>query len=364
MYRHYGWECSPYSSKTRSYFRYKQIPFDDIHPNAIQIKFIMEKRVGFTIMPVVLDPQGNTLQDSSEIIDAVEKAHPERPIFPDSPKQGLVSYLFELFADEWMPIIAMHTRWRNPINKAFAFEEFGHCALPFLPRALTTPFGKKIGAKMNSYLPVLGITEKTAPEIDKWINELLTQLDAHFANHPFLLGTQPCLGDFALYGPIYAHVWRDPGSRHLVEAHANVNAWRERMGQPQKINGSFLDNDEVPQTLWPVLQRIFKEQFPVLTKTAHKIQEFLDDNPQPKKFPRSLGKVDFQLGDATEERTLTTFPCWMLQRSLDYYGSLKETDKESVDAFLKEVGGTEAMQISLKFRLARRNFRLALDTTG
>ena len=82
----------------------------------------------------------------------------------------------------------MYTRWCNPINKAFAFEEFGHCALPFLPRVLTTPLGKKIGMKMYSYLPVLGITEKTKPEIEQWAQELLLQLNTHFEQHPFLLG--------------------------------------------------------------------------------------------------------------------------------------------------------------------------------
>ena len=63
---------------------------------------------------------------------------------------------------------------------------------------------------MYSYLPVLGITEKTKPEIEQWAQELLLQLNTHFEQHPFLLGTKPCLGDFGLYGPLYALVWRDP----------------------------------------------------------------------------------------------------------------------------------------------------------
>ncbi|MBL91439.1 MAG: glutathione S-transferase [Myxococcales bacterium] len=357
-YRHYGWECSPYSTKTRSYFRYKQIPFDDIHPTAIEIKFIMEKRVGFTIMPVVIAPQGHTLQDSSEIIDAVESAHPARPVFPVPPKQRLISYLFELYGDEWLPIISMTTRWTIPANKAFAFEEFGHCAFPFLPRALTTPLGKKIGAKLNSYLPVLGITEKTKPQIHLWLAELLTQLDTHFSEHPFLLGSQPCLGDFAFHGPLYSHVWRDPASRHLIEAHPHLNAWRERMMHPANVMGSFLDNDEIPPTLWPILQRMFKEQHPVLIKSVQQIQNYLDENPNPKRFPRSLGKVRFQIGGVEEERTLTTFPIWKMQRAFNFYQSLDVKEKENVDTLLSEVGGQEYMQTEITFKLVRNNFKV------
>ena len=90
-YLHYGWECSPYSSKTRSYFRYKNIPFKDIHPNAIQVKFVMEKRVGFTSMPTVIDPKGHILQDSTDIIDTLEQTFTNKTVFPNTPKQNLVS---------------------------------------------------------------------------------------------------------------------------------------------------------------------------------------------------------------------------------------------------------------------------------
>ena len=56
MYRHLGWPASPYSAKTRSYFRYKGIPFTDEAPSVLGFYWLVQRRLGFLIMPVVLGP--------------------------------------------------------------------------------------------------------------------------------------------------------------------------------------------------------------------------------------------------------------------------------------------------------------------
>jgi hypothetical protein len=71
--------------------------------------------------------------------------------------------------------------------------------------------------------------------------------------------------------------------------------------------------------------------------------------------------LNFQIGNVSEERTLTTFPVWKMQRALNFYQSLNAKEKEKVDAFLREVGGKEAMQLSLNFRLIRKGFRVVAD---
>ncbi len=74
--RHYGWTCSPYSGKTRTYLRHKGVAFEDIHPNAIQLMRVLNRRAGRVVMPIVVMPDDTTVQDSTEIIDAVERLHP------------------------------------------------------------------------------------------------------------------------------------------------------------------------------------------------------------------------------------------------------------------------------------------------
>src|SRR6202167_5767947 len=83
-YRIFGAEMSPYSVKIRSYFRYKAIPHQWILRNAgSQAEY--EKYAKMPIIPLVVTPGSAGLQDSTPIIDQMEKLYPERSINPDEP---------------------------------------------------------------------------------------------------------------------------------------------------------------------------------------------------------------------------------------------------------------------------------------
>ena len=363
-YRHYGWECSPYSSKTRSYLRFKGIEHEDIYPTIVDFKRVIEKRLGYIVMPIVVTPDDTTLQDSSAIIDYLEERFPEPTITPPGPSQQLASLLIELHADEWLPIIAMHTRWNDPQNSRYADKEFGGNALPWMPRFTHSYLGHHMaGLKMRSYRKVFGITANTQPVIDLWLEELLETLSQHLETHPFLLGSRPCLGDFALYGPLYAHVMRDPGSSHWINRRPLVRQWIDRLREPAGQPGVFLPNDEVPSSLDPIFRRLFREQFPILEQTVERVERWLVDNPGNPKLPRGLGQGEFTLGGVTEQRQLMTFQQWMLQRPLDCYHSLSEEDRVETDQFLRKVGGLEAMQTRISRRLTRQNFRIIAELT-
>src|SRR5271163_1420529 len=80
-YRIFGAEMSPYSVKIRSYFRYKAIPHQWILRNAgSQAEY--EKHAKMPIIPLVVTPEGVGIQDSTPIIDQMEKLHPEPSIYP------------------------------------------------------------------------------------------------------------------------------------------------------------------------------------------------------------------------------------------------------------------------------------------
>src|ERR1700709_1050017 len=99
-YRIIGAEMSPYSVKVRSYFCYKGIRHQWVlRKGASQAEF--EQHAKMPIIPLVVTPEGSGIQDSTPIIDQMEKLHPEPSINPDDPIARFVSALIEEFGDEW-----------------------------------------------------------------------------------------------------------------------------------------------------------------------------------------------------------------------------------------------------------------------
>src|SRR6202050_833063 len=109
-YRIFGAEMSPYSVKTRSYFRYKAIPHQWILRNAgSQAEY--EKYAKMPIIPLVVTPEDVGIQDSTPIIAQMERLYPEPSINPDEPVARFVSALIEEFGDEWGNKWMFHYRW-------------------------------------------------------------------------------------------------------------------------------------------------------------------------------------------------------------------------------------------------------------
>src|SRR5437764_10356731 len=115
-YRIIGAEMSPYSVKVRSYFRYRAIPHQWILRSAAsQAEF--EKYARMPIIPLVVTPEGTGIQDSTPIIEAMEKLHPVPSIHPGDPVAGFISALIEEFGDEWGNKWMFHYRWAREVDQ-------------------------------------------------------------------------------------------------------------------------------------------------------------------------------------------------------------------------------------------------------
>ena len=126
-YRIIGAEMSPYSVKARSYFRYKAIPHQWILRNAAsQAEY--EKYARVPIIPLVVTPDGTGIQDSTPIIDAMEKLYPEPSIHPDDAVASFVSALIEEFGDEWGNKWMFHYRWARDVDQISSAGASRGCA--------------------------------------------------------------------------------------------------------------------------------------------------------------------------------------------------------------------------------------------
>jgi glutathione S-transferase len=355
-----GAEVSYYTGKVRAYLRYKHIPFVEVAATRDLYRDVIVPRTGVRFIPVLISDDDVAVQDSTAIIDFLEQRYPDRGIYPDRAVQRLCALLLEVYADEWLLLPAMHYRWNIPENRAFAIAEFGRLSVPEASPADQLAIGEKLARPFAGALPALGVSPATAPAIEESYRELLSDFDRHLQGHAYTLGARPSIGDFALFGPLYAHLYRDPASGRLMrEVASRVSSWVERMLTPTGPAESFLPSDAVPRTLEPLLARMFIEFGPVLASTMRAIERFDPESPDSP-LPRALGTHQFQLRGAVGERAIYPFNVWRWQRAHDHYHALEEIDRSRADALLERIGGRELLQTPIARRLERRNNRLFL----
>lgn len=361
-YQHLGWIVSPYSQKTLAYLKFKRIPHNNRAPNVFELMLSIPKRVGKSIMPTLQTPEGDWWQDSSEIIDNLEYRYPELSISPQGAKQKIAAHLLELHGDEWLVLSSLHYRWSRPDSARFIVDEFARLGVPFFPRFIGRLVGKHIRNMMKRYLPRFGVVGDTEQGLEDFTEALLRQLEIHFEQHSYLLGDRPCIGDFSMFGQIYAHLYRDPGSRSLFDDKPNLVSWIERMLDPDSTKkGNFLRDDEIPATLEPIFKILFAEQFEFSNKVITHIQDYADQNPKAQRISRVIGETSFKIGGIAGKRSMFSFVQWKVQRTWDALQDLQGKDASEAKRWLRSINGDALIELNIQHRLKRENFCEVFD---
>lgn len=250
-YRIIGAEMSPYSVKVRSYFRYKAIPHQWVLRNAeSQAEF--EKYAKVPIIPLVVTPEGTGIQDSTPIIDAMEKIYPLPSVHPDDPIAKFISILIEEFGDEWGNKWMFHYRWTRDVDQISSAGRIARMRGANLEEHKHAALAAQVRARMVDRLWFVGSNAVTAPHIEAGFVDMLGMLDRHLATRPYLFGGRPAFGDFGLWGQIY-EMWTDPTTGALIGGGApHVLDWVHRMLWP-KAEGAFETWPSLAPTLMPIL---------------------------------------------------------------------------------------------------------------
>jgi len=355
-FQFYAAEPSYFSAKVRPFFRYKQIPFEEIAPTPEAYREI-RRRTGLAFIPVVVTPEDATLQDTSEILDALERRFPEPPVYPPTPLQRIVAYLLELYADEFMILAAMHYRWSFPESEAKARADFA--------RFTNNPNAAgKFADRMHGTLPFLGVTPATIPAIEAHLRALLDILSAHFRAHDYLLGSRMSLADLALNGPLYAHLFLDavPG-RLLRDTAPAVCAWVARMNHPAPPSGAFLPDDTLAPTLRPLLELVGRDAVPLLLDTVRAVEEWADTKPAELTGPpRGVGGHTTTLRGVSFQRFTSPYTLWMLQRPLDQFRALPPATQAAMRQALAGTGLEAALDYRPRHRLGKQRFKLVFES--
>ncbi|MCY4095964.1 MAG: glutathione S-transferase family protein [Gammaproteobacteria bacterium] len=249
-YKVFGIEESPYSVKVRSYFRYKEIPHDWVLRNEDSETYTQHARL--PLIPLVVKPDGDAIQDSTPIIEAMEAAFPVPSIHPPETVTAFASCLLEEFGDEWGNKWMFHFRWRREIDQLACGRRLAEWSNPFASDDELSAITKQIQTRMVDRVWFVGSSDQTAEQIEQSLADALDQLETHLNSRPYVFGARPSFGDFGMWGQIY-NANRDPTPAKLVRAHPNVHAWTRRMLSP--INeGEFESWDAVKDTLIPLIR--------------------------------------------------------------------------------------------------------------
>ncbi|MGH8505377.1 MAG: glutathione S-transferase family protein [Stenotrophobium sp.] len=363
-YIHYAWHLSYFSGKSRCYLQYKGIPHVEKVINYYTYMVRAKKHTQAAVMPIVVTPEGEWLQDTSVIIDRLEQRFPQMPVVPSTPVQRIASYLMEIWGDEWWLVIAMYTRWCHPENYPLFEHDAGKGLMPYFPWFIQRRFGAKAANQMRHHLPGLGIVPAQLPLLEAWTRNTLDQLDRHFSQLPFLLGNQPSLGDFGLIGPLYAHLGRDPWSkRELIDPRKHVRAWVERMTQLRPHTGALLPDDRIPDTLTPIFSAMLREMLPLISGTLREVKAVLPKLAAGRCLPRGLGEIEYPMGDGGYRRLAIPYILWMTQRLLDVYHGMNMVEQSAVRDWLRGLGGEALLQLDIP-RLQRVGLRVAPESAA
>jgi glutathione S-transferase len=253
LYRIFGAEMSPYSVKVRSYFRYKAIPHQWILRNAAsQAEY--EKHAKLPIVPLVVTPDSIGIQDSTPIIDQMEKLFPEPPIHPQG-VAGFISALIEEFGDEWGNKWMFHYRWTREVDQICSAGRIARMRAPKASEEEFASFAGQVRARMADRVWFVGSNAETTPQIEAGFRDMLALLEAHLATRPYLFGARPAYSDFGLWGQFY-ELWTDPTSGALIEGNApHVLDWVHRMLWPRN-DGPFEAWPALAPTMMPILKQV------------------------------------------------------------------------------------------------------------
>ena len=357
-YTLHGWHLSYFSGKTRGYLNFKDVAFNDKKVNAYDLMIRIPKKTGVMVMPVIQTRQGEWLQDTTIIVEELERRHPESTVVPSTPRQLMASLLLEAWLDEWWIPIGMHYRWSYPENYELFLHDASTGLLPHTPNFIRRPLAKKVARTLRNFLPHAGVREENFSAMESWTHKILDVFEHHFSQYAFLLGDKPSIADFALLGPLYGHLNRDPApKRDLLDVRPHLQNWVERCHAGEGKQGSYLANDKIPVTLTPIFEAIFSEFYPMIDGIKASLSEYIQKKNKKSgdNIGRSVGLTSTTMDGQPFTRAAMPYSLWMIQRIQAIFEGLTDADQESINEWTAEFNQAGVMSKDLGPKLVRSN---------
>ncbi len=324
----WGMPGSLYTARARSYLIKQHFAFEEAIPGDPGWPEVT-KAVGRWIIPVLQLADGTLIQDGVAIIDHIEVQGARRSAYPATPRHRAIAHVFELYGGEGLLRPAMHYRWNfDDANLDFLRTDFVRALFPGATPEVEAAVFDNASGRMRRARDGFGVSPETAGAVEASYHRFLALLDAHLAKHPYLLGGAPTLGDYALIGPLFAHLGRDPYPLAEMQRRAyHVWRWVERMNRPQALldgypSEALIADDGVPETLAALLRFVAEDYLPELAAHVAFANDWLAERPAlapgtnglDSPGARAIGKARFDWHGHSIETLVMPYRFWLLDR--------------------------------------------------
>lgn len=262
-----GSELSFFTRKLEAQLRFQQIPWHWQFKTTERTPEF-ESRAGTHFIPLLMTPEKWLIFDTIALGPLLNDRFHAQPVIPATPLQRACCFILEDAFNHWLGRVCIHSRWCYPDNVAWVGPRFG--ANMMLDRSIEVPFTEQELQELAGVGPMMyenfgknvceynGVGPDQEQSVRADFTLMLEALGTHFANNDFLLGSRPCLADFALAGASKAHFVTDPTPvSWLGEHRAMLFDYTDRFfGDGYNNEGEWRSDDRVPDTLPVILDYI------------------------------------------------------------------------------------------------------------
>jgi len=285
-YEIFGAVQSPPSVKMAVYLRWKRLPFtfrSNVNDN---LGLVYDEprfsHISEPIMPLMVFPDGRSMNDSTFLIRAIEDSNPKRPVIPgvdDDPCLRFVCQLLEDFADEWLLKPFYGFRWNESESQEFASQMIANTyfgggkvaknAARFVKKKQTNPENRTDAFIEGSY----------SKDLYRVFHDVCRVMEGHFSGGAkadmFMCGNAPTNIDFAFYGMFYQFMLDITPRAILPDKYPHTFAWAIRMNDTSGVKEAPM---QVTQLLKDLLQIASNSYFPFMKATAERFEHDPDNN--------------------------------------------------------------------------------------
>lgn len=212
--------ASPFCVKVRAILQFKGLQFDAVDPLARHRSRELQRHGGAGKVPA-LEIDGRFVADSTDIAYELERLFPERPIVPRDRRHRAACHMLEDWADEGLYFIGLYYLWLHPQSKSSIAPMFGQDLLGRIAYRFYL-------GRIRSQVRGQGTGRKTAQAVERDLVRHLDAAESMLDGRRFLLGEEPLLCDFALFGQLTL-LLRAPAAAALIHQRALLMRYLDRM---------------------------------------------------------------------------------------------------------------------------------------